>query len=226
MERIACAAILFDLDGVLVDSTASVERHWRAWADRHGLDIGRILEIAHGRRTVETMRLVAPGLAAEGEARALDREQADDTAGVAALPGAAALLAVLPPERWTIVTSGPLILAVARLQAACLPRPSTLVTADDVRNGKPDPEGYLKAATALGVAPRACAVVEDAPPGIAAARAARMTAIAVRTTHDPAALRAATFSVHTLDDVHLDAPSPDRRGDLVLKVRTANDCKE
>lgn len=146
-----------------MDSTSSVERHWRAWADRHGLDIVRVLQIAHGRRTVETMRLVEPRLAADGEAQALDRAQADDTAGVVALPGAAALLAALSPERWAIVTSGPLILATARLRAACLPLPSTLVTADDVRNGKPDPEGYLKAAAALSIAPRSCVVVEDAP---------------------------------------------------------------
>lgn len=186
MKQFRCSAVVFDLDGVLVDSTTCVERHWHKWADRHGLDRTAILAMSHGRRTIETMRAVAPHLAVDDEARQLDRDMVEDTVDVAAPQGTAELLAVLDPTNWAVVTSESHLLATARLHAAGLPLPSIFVTGDDVSHGKPDPEGYLKAARLLNVAPEEFVVIEDIPVGIEAARAAQMIVIAVATTRLPA----------------------------------------
>ena len=183
-----CRALLFDLDGVLADSTASVEHHWRAWAERHGLDPDALLQVVHGRRAIDTIRDVAPTLDAEAELAALVAAEAGDTAGVTASPGAAALLPRLPAGAWAVVTSGVRAVALARLQACGLPLPLLLVPADEITRGKPDPEGYLAAAARLGVAPPDCVVFEDAPAGVAAARAAGMRCVALTTTHAASAL--------------------------------------
>lgn len=183
MDRFGCDAALFDLDGVLVDSTPSVERVWREWADLHSLDVADILAVAHGRRTAETISLVAPHLDAAAEAKRLETREIEDTAAVLPIEGAAALLETLPSERWAVVTSGTRALAHARLRACGLPIPQTFVGAEDVQRGKPDPECYLRGARLLGVRPDRCVVVEDAPSGVAAGRAAGATVIAVTTTH-------------------------------------------
>ena len=183
MDRFGCDAVLFDLDGVLVDSTPSVERVWREWANLHGLDVADILAVAHGRRTAETISLVAPHLDAAAEAKRLETREIEDTAAVLPIEGAAALLETLPSERWAVVTSGTRALAHARLRACGLPIPQTFVGAEDVQRGKPDPECYLRGARLLGVRPDRCVVVEDAPSGVAAGRAAGATVIAVTTTH-------------------------------------------
>lgn len=172
MIPIRCAGVLLDLDGVLVDSAAAVERSWRAWARRTGLDEAVVLAACHGRPSAETIRLVAPGLDAAAEAVRLERGQAADTAGLAACPGAAELLAGLPPDRWAVVTSGSRPLATARLRGAGLPVPAVLVSADDTARGKPAPDGYRAGAAGLGLAPGTCVAVEDARPGVLAARAA------------------------------------------------------
>jgi sugar-phosphatase len=193
-----CRALLFDLDGVLADSTASVVRHWSRWAARRGLDVDALLRVVHGRRAIDVIREVTPALDAEAELAALAAAERDDTAGVVALPGAAALLARLPARHWAVVTSGVRAVALARLRACALPVPPLLVAADELARGKPDPEGYLTAAARLGVAPADCVVVEDAPPGLAAARAAGMRCVALTTTHAESALAGADLVVPTL----------------------------
>src|SRR5262249_17289731 len=154
------------LDGVLVDSGAAVERAWEQWAARHGLQLDHVLAEAHGRRTTDTIRAVAPWLDAEAEARGLEEAEAADTDGGGALPGAASLLEVLPVGSWAVATSGTRSLATTRLMHAGLPLPEVLVTAEDVERGKPDPQPYVAAARALGVEPSRCLVIEDAPAGI------------------------------------------------------------
>ena len=196
--RLAASALLFDLDGVLVDSTASVEHHWREWATGHGLDVAKILAVVHGRRAIDTIREQAPHLDAERELATLAASEAATTIGVVAIPGAARLLASLPSSRWTIVTSGTELVATARLRAAALPTPPLMVTADRVTRGKPDPEGYLAAASALGTHPASCIVVEDAPAGVEAARRAGMRCIALTTTHRREKLSGATVVVPDL----------------------------
>ena len=153
MPTFSCSAILFDLDGVLVDSTRSVDREWRAWARRKGVDGDAIMAIAHGVRTVEVIRRVAPQLDAEAEARKIEKHEAHDKEGVSVMAGAAELLRSIPDNRWGVVTSGTRPLATARLRFCGLPVPKVLVTADDVANGKPHPEPYLKGAERLGFEP-------------------------------------------------------------------------
>ncbi len=173
MIRFACQAILFDLDGVLVDSTPCVTRVWSAWAQEHGLDAEYVVHVAHGRPTIATVREVAPHLDAQSETDRIEQREINDTDGLRVLPGAKELLAKLPVNRYTIVTSGTRQLATRRLQVAGLPVPSDMITADDITNGKPDPEPYLAGARVLGYAPDRCLVFEDAPSGIRAAKAAR-----------------------------------------------------
>jgi len=186
-----CEAILFDLDGVLVDSTAVVVRTWRDWASHRGLDAERILENAHGRPTAETVRLFAPHLDADSEARELERMEAENLDGVLKVDGARELLSALPVDGWTVVTSGTRALASSRMEHAGLPLPERFVSADDVENGKPHPEAYLRGAEILGVHPEGCVVVEDAPSGVSSARSAGMRVVAVATTYRQDDLREA-----------------------------------
>lgn len=205
MQKLRCQAILFDLDGVLVDSTACVERHWQAWAAGRGLDGEMILTHVHGKRTIDTMRVVAShlDLDLENEARLLEETAALDTEGQVAMPGALDLLTALPPGSWAIVTSGSRVMATARLRVAGLPIPRVFVTAEMVRLGKPHPEGYLKAASLLEIAPDDCLVIEDAPAGIQAAHAAGSQALGVTTTFPAAALHEAHALVAGLHSLHL-----------------------
>lgn len=201
MRTLECEALLFDLDGVLVDSGASTERAWRLWVDKHELNAEEILKIAHGRRTVETVQLVAPHLSAEDEAAILEDIEVEDIAGIGAIPGAAELLRALPAERWAVVTSGTRKLATTRLRQMSLPMPRVLVSAEDVANGKPEPECYLKAAQLLDVTPEDCLVIEDAPAGIDAAHAAGMRVIALTTTHSAEDISAAEVCTQSLEQV-------------------------
>ena len=202
-DTVRCRAILFDLDGVLVDSTANVERHWSHWARRHGLAPEELLPIVHGRRAIDTIRIVTPMLDAEREFADLVRLESEDTEGVTAMPGAASLLALLDGARWAVVTSGARPVAVARLRAAGLPMPRVLVTADQVQHGKPHPEGYLTGAGLLETDPSQCAVVEDAPAGAVAARAAGARLITVASTHSLATLGSADLALDSLQDLRL-----------------------
>ena len=191
-------AVLSDLDGVLVDSAAVIERTWRGFAARHGLDPDEVVAAGHGRRSIDLIRLVAPHLDAEAEAANVEREEIAQASGLRPLPGARELVDAVPAERFAIVTSGSRALALARLRAAGLPVPAVLVTAEEVDDGKPHPAGYLRAAELLGVDPAHSVVLEDAPAGVEAGRAAGMTVIAVLTTNEASALTRAHSRVRDL----------------------------
>lgn len=201
MRTFDCAAILFDLDGVLVDSTGSVDRHWRMWAKERNIDPEKVLEIAHGVRTIEVVRKLAPPLDAAAEVVRIEKREAEDQEGVAVMPGAAELLKAIPEGRWCVVTSGTRHLATSRLKLANLPSPKVLVSADDVSRGKPDPEPYLMGASLLGMNPAECLVVEDAPAGIRAARAGGMKAIGITSTYPPGELQEADAVVQRLGQI-------------------------
>jgi sugar-phosphatase len=188
MTQISCRALLFDLDGVLIDSTPAVTRVWSRWAIAHGFDPDEVVRRAHGRPSVATIRDYLPHADHEAENLKVESGEIQDLEGVVTLPGARELLSALPPDRWTIVTSCTRPLAEVRLRAAGLPIPERLLTCDDVTNGKPDPEPYLKGASLLGVVATDCVVVEDVPAGIRAGKAAGARVIACRTTASEAEL--------------------------------------
>lgn len=188
MTTFSCSAILLDLDGVLVDSTGSVERHWRIWARKRGIDEEKVVAIAHGVRALEVIRRVAPQLDAEAELRQLEAEESGDHHLLVAMPGAIDLVRSIPAGRWGVVTSGSRHLAAERLRLVGVPDPPVMVTADDVANGKPHPEPYLKGASLLGAAPSECLVIEDAPAGIRSAHAGGMKVIGFASTYDASRL--------------------------------------
>jgi mannitol-1-/sugar-/sorbitol-6-phosphatase len=191
MIEIVCSALLFDLDGVLIDSTPAVTRVWAQWALEHQLNPEEVVKRAHGRPSIDTIRHYLPQANAELENREVERREIADIGGIVALPGARELLSSLPVDRWTIVTSGTRPLAETRLHAAGLEVPEKMVTADDITRGKPDPQPYRKAANLLAVPPKDCVVVEDVPAGVRAGKAAGARVIAVRTTSSDAELAAA-----------------------------------
>jgi len=181
------SAFLFDMDGTLLNSIIAAERVWTIWAQRHDLDVAAFLPTIHGVRSVDTIRrLNLPGLDPVLEAEGISQAEIEDVEGVVSIEGAARLLASLPAERWTIVTSAPRALAEARLKAAGLELPVNLITAEDVSQGKPAPDCFLLAAKRLGVDIRDCLVFEDAPAGIAAAEAAGACVMVITATHEHA----------------------------------------
>ena len=192
MSSLQVQGILFDLDGVLIDSTAGVTRVWRDWAVRHGLDPAQTAHIAHGRRAIDTARLLAPELDADAELLDLERREIADSYDIVVFPGAAALLLSLPPRRWAIVTSGTRDLATHRLSVAGLPIPELMITGSDIERGKPHPEPYLRGAALLGLAPTACVAVEDAPSGIRSALDAGIPVLALPSTYPVEELGSAT----------------------------------
>ena len=204
MPELRVDALIFDMDGVVIDSGDVYARHWRAWGAERGHDYD--LEIAHvhpGRPPLETIRIVAPELDAEAESIDLNaRLEADSgDASILAMPGALTLLTALPAARWTIATSAFRGVAVDWLEQCGLPVPRALVTVDDVERGKPAPDPYLRAAELLGFRPERCLVVEDAPAGVQAATAAGAPVLALRTTHGRTDLELAqhhTLGLHTI----------------------------
>ena len=216
-----CSAILFDLDGVLVDSTRSVDRQWRKWAQENNLEPDAVVRAAHGRRTIETVRQVAPHLNAEAEMRKIERLEVEDTDGVVVMPGAADLLRSIPDGRWCVVTSGTRLLASGRLRLGSLPIPPMFVTADEVTKGKPDPEPYLKGAELLGFKPEECLVIEDAPAGVQAAHAGGMKVIALASTFPESELKEADAVVRSLDQIEVTQDqAADGKAKLLIKVRS------
>jgi sugar-phosphatase len=203
MPIFSCSAILFDLDGVLVDSTRAVDREWRAWAARKGVDGDAVMAIAHGVRTIEVIRRVAPHLEAEAEVLELESREADHQEGVCVMPGAVALVHSIPEGRWGVVTSGTRLLATARLRFCGLPVPKVLVTADDVAHGKPHPEPYLKGAERLGFKAADCLVIEDAPAGIRSGRAGGMKVVGITSTYAASKLRKADGVVAGLAQIQV-----------------------
>ncbi|MFT4012817.1 MAG: HAD-IA family hydrolase [Paracoccus sp. (in: a-proteobacteria)] len=178
------AGFLFDMDGTLLTSIPAVERVWTDWANRVGVPVDEVLAHLHGRRAVDTVHHFAPpGVLIDEEVAWVEAREIADVEGVIAIPGAAEILAALPPARWAVVTSASRKLALARLAAAGLPLPATLVTADDVSQGKPDPEGYLLGARRLGLDIRDCLVFEDTEAGLQAGRNAGAQVIRIAGPH-------------------------------------------
>ncbi len=207
--EVQCGALLFDLDGVLIDSTPAVTRVWRQWAIDHGFDPTEVVGRAHGRPRLTTVREYLPLADHAAENRKVEQAEIEDIEGVVPLPGAMELLASLPEQRWTIVTSCTRALAQVRLRAAGLPVPPMMVTSTDITHGKPHPEPYLKAAGKLGIEAAECVVLEDAPAGIRSGKAAGARVIALQTMLDEAALRSegADWAVRNCADVRLVAGS-------------------
>ena len=193
------SAVLFDLDGVLVESREATERVWLDWARANGIGDDELRSAMHGVRSVEVVRALRPELDSVAESEAIERRQAEDVAGLRAIPGAAEALRALREERVAVVTSATRDLAAARLGAVGIELPAVVVYAGDVSRGKPNPEGYLTAARRLGVDPAEALVVEDSPPGIEAGRAAGAATVAVTSTHAAAELAAADVVLSSLE---------------------------
>lgn len=196
-----CAAVLFDVDGTLVDSTPLVERAAREWAAEYGIDADEFLSDAHGRRTGDRVADFLPPDQVREATERLDALEASRTDGITALPGAVDLLTNMNGLPCAFVTSMDRAQLKLRTEVAAIPLRPTVITAEDVQNGKPDPSGYLQAARRLGVDPAACVVIEDAPAGIAAGRAAGATVLAVTTSHRPDSLTEAHHTIHDLTQV-------------------------
>jgi mannitol-1-/sugar-/sorbitol-6-phosphatase len=179
--------MLFDMDGVLVDSTPAVARVWTTWAHAHGFIPDEVVRQAHGRPSLATVRELLPDGDHLAENDWLEQAEIADISDVVALPGALQLLTSISPQQWAVVTSATRALAEVRLRAAGLPI-SHLVTATDLQRGKPWPDPYLKGAEILRIAPAQCVVVEDAPSGVRAGKAAGARVLALRTTSTDAEL--------------------------------------
>jgi len=201
--ELRCKAFLFDLDGVLVDSRAIVERTWRRWAERHQIDPAPFLRIAHGRRARDTLRMVLPRLATDTEVEWLDAAELADREALRSVPGAKELLASLPRDRWAIVTSCGRDLARLRLGSAGIPIPDVMLVAEEVKRGKPAPDGYRLGAERLGYAPPDCIVFEDAPAGIASGLAAGARVVGLTTTHVAADLSGVEATIPDFRGIHI-----------------------
>ncbi len=196
MPQILCSALLIDMDGVLVDSTAAIARVWARWATRHKMDPPHVVALAHGRTSFAAIQELLPNASPEThleENRWMEQGEIEDIADVIALPGARALLACVPPAQRAVVTSATQPLAKVRLRAAGLwDLVSQLVTASDIHHGKPHPEPYLKGSASLKLSPKDCVVIEDAASGTRSGKAAGARVLALRTTSDDASLFAAS----------------------------------
>ena len=217
-----CKGFLFDLDGTLVDSLPAVERAWSNWADRFGIAREEVLGFIHGKQAITSLRHFMPGRSEEeiaAEFTRLEKIEAEDTDGVVALPGAVELLNQLNKEGipWAIVTSGSVPIAHARHQAAGLPLPEVFVTAEQVKRGKPEPDAYLLGAELLGLAPEACAVVEDATAGVLAGLAAKCHMIAVNAPDEASRLAGVDFALRSLTQLVIHK-RPDGSGDVVVEA--------
>src|SRR5215472_2700599 len=205
MSEVKCAALLFDLDGVLINSTPTVARVWRRWAIEHGFNPDEVVARAHGRPSLTTVREYLPNADHQAENREVERREIEDLEGVVPLPGALELLASLPLDRWTIVTSCTRPLAEVRIKAAGLPLPRKMITSNDITHGKPDPEPYLKGATLLGFAAEECIVFEDVPAGVRAGKSANARVAAFTSTVQESVLResGADWVLKNCSDVRL-----------------------
>ena len=203
----SAAGFLFDMDGTLIDSSQAMHRIWSRWARKHGLDFAAFLPIIHGRRAVDTMRrLAVPGLDPLVEAAVIEREEVEDVEGVVAIAGAAEFLAALPSERWTVVTSAPRALARARLGAAGLPVPETIITGEEVSAGKPAPDCFLLGAKRLGFEAAECIVFEDSVVGVESAIAAGADLVVIASAQSDASLDG-RFAVSDYEQLELTVAS-------------------
>ncbi|HZN20298.1 MAG TPA: HAD-IA family hydrolase [Micromonosporaceae bacterium] len=196
--ELTAEALLFDLDGVLVDSAGSITRAWRRWAERRGVAWTALAPHVTGRHAVDTIRAVRPDLPdhqVRRDADEVNAEQVEDITGVVAIPGMVDVVSAATRAPWAVVTGCPRALALARLRACGYPLPPVLVTAEDVARGKPAPDGYLRAAAALGVAGERCVAIEDSASGVAAAQAAGAAVVMLLVRPVPAMSRAGTVTV-------------------------------
>lgn len=198
---IHCKGVLFDMDGILISSLGSVERSWTKWARLRGIDPDYAISIAHGRRAIETVAQLRPDLSSEAELKFIEDLEIEDNEGLTVLPGVLDLLATLPKNAWTVVTSATERLARVRLAAGGIPVPDRIVTADQVKQGKPNPEPFLAGAALLGIPPEQCVVFEDSSSGAKAGRAAGCTVVATIFSHAAETLDAAHYLVPDLKDV-------------------------
>jgi sugar-phosphatase len=203
--QIRCKGILFDMDGILISSIGSVERSWTRWAEMRGIDPALARKTAHGRRAIETVAKLRPDLDREAELKVIENIEAEDNEGLTVLPGVLALLAALPPGRWTVVTSATERLARVRMAAGGIPVPERLVTAEHVTRGKPHPEPFLTAAALLGVAPADCVVFEDSSSGAQAGRTAGCTVVATTFSVSIESLDAAHYVVRDLTGIRVES---------------------
>ena len=204
MQKVECEALLFDLDGTLVDSMTCIEYAWRVWCVKHNIDFDDAWKRIQGKRAGDSIRMLAPHLDILAETAELEEAEVTCTEGLIAVEGALDLLGHLPKERWAVVTSGAHRLASHRLQHVGIEKPEVFVTAEDVVEGKPHPECYLKAAEMLGVSPEKCVVVEDAPAGINAGLAAGMKVLALSTTYSEPELANAHYCIKDFRQLKLE----------------------
>jgi sugar-phosphatase len=216
MTQISCSALLFDLDGVLINSTPAVARVWHRWAVERGFDPEEVVPRAHGRPSLTTVREYLPNADHAAENREVERREMEDLEGVVPLPGALDLLRSIPEDRWTIVTSCTRRLAEVRIKAAGLPLPKKLISSNDITHGKPHPEPFLKGASVLGYPATNCVVFEDVPAGVKSAKAAGAKVVAFTTTVQASVLQeaGADWILHSCADVQLVS----HEKDLILKL--------
>jgi sugar-phosphatase len=208
---VRCKGILFDMDGILISSLGSVERSWRTWGLSRGIDPSTAIHTAHGCRAIETIRKLRPDLDDEAELKYIEDLEIADNDGLAVLPGVLALLAALPAHRWTVVTSATERLARVRMAAGGIAVPERIVTADQVANGKPQPEPYLKGAEILSLPASDCVVFEDSASGSKSGRAAGCTVIGTTFSHSIEELSAAHYLVTDLTGIAVEV-LPDDQG--------------
>ena len=225
MCRMQCRAFLFDMDGVLVDSTPAVARVWSRWGTIHGFDPEWATKLAHGRPSLHTLRELLPDASPEvhqRENRWLEQAEIEDVKDVVGFPGTAEFLSTLPPSQFAVVTSATRKLAEVRLEAAgVLKLARNMVTFDDITRGKPDPEPYLKGAALLKVPPAECIVVEDAPSGVRSGKAAGARVVALRTTTTDSELLAAGADWIVNDCASLRLRSATPGGKLEIELNTS-----
>jgi sugar-phosphatase len=195
---VRCKGILFDMDGILISSLGSVERSWTKWAHLRGLDPAYVLSMIHGRRAIESTAELRPDLDPAEELKLIEDIELADGEGITVLPGVKELIAALPKDRWTVVTSATERLARMRLAGAGLVVPERMVTAETVKEGKPNPAPYLAGAALLGFAPEECVVFEDSASGVAAGCAAACIVVATTFSHEAEHLECANYLVRDL----------------------------
>ena len=198
---VRCKGILFDMDGILISSLGSVERSWTKWSGMRGVDPAYVLTMIHGRRAIETVAMLRPDLDSAEELKLIEDIELADGEGITVLPGVKELIASLPKDRWTVVTSATERLARMRLAGAGLTVPDRLVTAETVNEGKPHPAPYLAGAALLGFAPEECVVFEDSASGVAAGCAAGCIVVATTFSHEAEHLECANYLVRDLTGV-------------------------
>jgi len=195
---VRCKGILFDMDGILISSLASVERSWTKWANMRGVDPAYALGLIHGRRAIESVAMLRPDLDPEKELMLIEDFELADGQGITVLPGVKELIATIPPDRWTVVTSATERLARLRLAASGFKVPERMVTAETVNEGKPNPAPYLAGAALLAFAPEECVVFEDSASGVAAGCAAGCIVVATTFSHEAEHLECANYLVRDL----------------------------